>query len=65
MSHFHKHDNENLYEFLSCEIIGAKDGFEPSSYRVMPYTILPFESTMLFICFVSYVRYHIFESHAY
>ena len=23
------------------------------------------ESTMLFICFVSYVRYHIFESHAY
>ena len=39
MSYFHKHDNENLYEFLSCEIIGAKDGFEPSSYRDISYTI--------------------------
>ena len=39
VSYFHKHDNENLYEFLSCEIIGAKDGFEPSSYRDISYTI--------------------------
>ena len=64
MSHFHKHDNENLYEFLSCEIIGAKDGFEPSSYRDISYTIFHWKYFAQYLI-VGMVRYHQFESHAY
>ena len=64
MSYFHKHDNENLYEFLSCEIIGAKDGFEPSSYRDISYTIFHWKYFAQYFI-VGMVRYHQFESHAY
>ena len=64
VSYFHKHDNENLYEFLSCEIIGAKDGFEPSSYRDISYTIYHWKYFAQYFI-VGMVRYHQFESHAY
>ena len=53
-----------IYEFLSCEIIGAKDGFEPSSYRDISYTIYHWKYFAQYFI-VGMVRYHQFESHAY
>ena len=39
-------------------------GFEPPSYRDIPYTIFQLK-VHCSICFVGMVRYHQFESHAY
>ena len=43
---------------------GAMGGFEPPSYRDIPYTIFQLK-VHCSICFVGMVRYHQFESHAY